>query len=164
MGRLFDAVAALIGGRQVVTYEAQAAIEMEALCDADLTPAGAGYQFEIDSDGSGGWIFDAAPIIAAIAADLRAGLPARMMAARFHGAVADLIAALAIAVRGQTGLMRVALSGGVFQNVTLIRMVEERLAAEGFVVCIHRLVPANDGGLALGQAAIAATRAAASIR
>ena len=164
MGRLFDAVAALIGGRQVVTYEAQAAIEMEALCDADLTAAGAAYQFEIDSDGSGGWIFDAAPIIAAIVADLRAGLPARTMAARFHGAVADLIAALATAVRGQTGLMRVALSGGVFQNVTLVRMVEERLAAGGFVVCIHRLVPANDGGLALGQAAIAAARAAASVR
>jgi hydrogenase maturation protein HypF len=161
MGRLFDAVAALIGGRQVVTYEAQAAIEMEALSHEANAVAGTPYQFSIGSDGEGGWVFDAAPIIAAIAAGVQAGQHANALAVRFHAAVADLIGTLATVLRGQSGLAQVALSGGVFQNLTLVRMVEERLSAAGFVVLVHRLVPPNDGGLALGQVVVAAARASA---
>ena len=126
-------MASLAGVRQVVTYEAQAAIELESLIDEYRVPAAGAYQFAISSDGSGGWLVDAAPVIAAVAADVRGGTPVNAMAAHFHMAVAELMAALASAVRRETGLTRVALSGGVFQNVTLVRLAEERLEAAGFV-------------------------------
>jgi hydrogenase maturation protein HypF len=99
--------------------------------------------------------FDAAPLIRAVAADVRAGVDATVIAAKFHNAVADVIVQLALRLRDQRGLQRVALSGGVFQNVTLLQLVVEQLRASNFDVLTHRLVPPNDGGLALGQAVIA---------
>jgi hydrogenase maturation protein HypF len=153
LGRLFDAVAALAGVCQRVTYEGQAAIELEALVDADarLGDAQAGYAFDI-----GEHQVEAAPVIAALVADLRAGKPANLLAARFHAAVARMLVEVCCRLRGQTGLDQVALSGGVWQNAWLLRLTSHRLQAAGFTVHAHRQVPSNDGGLALGQAAIAA--------
>jgi hydrogenase maturation protein HypF len=154
LGRLFDAVAALCGVRQTVTYEAQAAIEMEALATdevADVTDSA--YQFDVQEV-----TFDAAPVIRAIVADLRASVGAPVIAARFHNAVSELILTLSRRLRERRGLNTVALSGGVFQNVTLLASVLRRLQADGFEVLTHRLVPPNDGGLALGQAVIGAKR------
>lgn len=147
-GRLFDAVASLAGVRQTVTYEAQAAIEFEALAAPEVET---GYAFEFEDSR-----FDAAPVIRAATADVLAGLPVAVMAAKFHNAVADLIAQLSLRLRRQTGLNRVALSGGVFQNTTLLKLATGRLQDHEFTVLTHRRVPPNDGGLALGQAVIGA--------
>jgi len=148
MGRLFDAAAALAGVRQTVTYEAQAAIEFEALVERDETDA---YPFDYANG-----IIDPAPLWAALLDDRRAGLPAGRVAARFHNGVARMTADVCRALRETHGLNDVVLCGGVWQNVTLLRRTLVLLAADGFTVYTHRLVPPNDGGLALGQAAVAA--------
>lgn len=150
-GRLFDAVASLVGVRHAVTYEAQAAIEFEALAAPGIE---SGYAFEFD-----GSQFDAAPLIQAVAADVLVGLPVPVIAAKFHNAVADLIIRVSLRLRQQTSLNRVALSGGVFQNTTLLELATDRLQAHEFTVLTHRHVPPNDGGLALGQAIIGAIKA-----
>jgi hydrogenase maturation protein HypF len=147
-GRLFDAVAALVGVRETVTYEAQAAIEFEALIDSGVEDS---YAFEVNET-----TFGAAPVIRAVAADLRASVPVPVIAARFHNGAADLILALSQRLRQEHGLNVVALSGGVFQNVALLERSLRRLRAAGFEVLTHRLTPPNDGGLALGQAVIGA--------
>jgi len=147
MGRLFDAAAALAGMRQAVTYEAQAAIEFEAACDSDETAA---YPFDYANG-----IIDPAPLWAALLADRRAGLPLPRLAARFHNGVAHMTRDVCRRLRAAHGLDQVVLSGGVWQNMTLLRATLALLAAGGFTVYTHRLVPPNDGGLALGQAAVA---------
>lgn len=148
MGRLFDAIAALAGVRQTVNYEAQAAIELEALVD----PAESGaYAFRLLPD-----VVDPLPVIAAVVADVRAAVPLPAIAARFHNGVAQMVAALCRQLRETSDLNAVALSGGVWQNMTLLRATLPLLAADGFTVYTHRRVPTNDGGLALGQAAVAA--------
>jgi hydrogenase maturation protein HypF len=152
-GRLFDAVAALIGVRQTITYEAQAAIELEAICDEAETGR---YPFDIGSGGSETIILDPAPMLAAIVRDLRAGIRCTIIAAKVHNTLAEVILAISVRLGEQTGLKAVALSGGVFQNVFLLRRTRARLQAAGFRVLVHRAVPPNDGGLALGQAAIGA--------
>ncbi|MCE7989341.1 MAG: carbamoyltransferase HypF [Caldilinea sp. CFX5] len=149
MGRLFDAVAALAGVRQTATYEAQAAIEFEALA---VEAADMPYRFDVAPDGQ---IFDAAPVVKAVAADLLQGVPVGEIAIKFHQAVADLILQLSLVVRQEEKLNTVALSGGVFQNVLLLRLAVARLEAAGFQVLTHRLTPPNDGGLALGQVLVA---------
>jgi hydrogenase maturation protein HypF len=154
MGRLFDAVAALAGVRQQVTYEAQAAIELEALAGEPARTQTGGYRFALDRTREP-WRFDAAPVIRAVVDDVQDDVPAAIIGDKFHNAVADLILDLSLAVRAERSLNQVALSGGVFQNVTLLRLAADRLNAAGFHVLVHRLVPPNDGGLALGQAVIA---------
>ena len=173
MGRLFDAAASLAGIRQTVTYEAQAAIEMEAVQVARGKWQGAEeigqgrervgfelkdrpYQFALPTGmrENGPVTFDAAPVIRAVVEDVQAQTPAEVISARFHAAVADLILVLALQARQHTQLDVVALSGGVFQNVTLLAAATSRLREAGFHVLTHRLVPPNDGGLALGQAII----------
>jgi hydrogenase maturation protein HypF len=153
MGRLFDAVAALAGVRQRVTYEAQAAIELESL--AVLETDGV-YAFHLPPVVYYGdpVELDAAPVIRAVVLDVRKGVPAAVIAGRFHRAVADLILEICGQVWEQQGVFRVALSGGVFQNVTLLELVRQRLQAADFEVLTHRQVPPNDGGLALGQAIV----------
>lgn len=159
MGRLFDAVASLVGVLQVVSYEAQAAIWLEALVDPAEHTA---YHFTItapDEDGpdmGGPHLLDPAPVLAAILQDWRAQTPAPIIAARFHNGVALAVRDLCILARDATGLTTAALSGGVWQNSTLLRKTVTLLADAGFTVLTHRLVPPNDGGLALGQATIAA--------
>ncbi|MCU1700278.1 MAG: (NiFe) hydrogenase maturation protein HypF [Mycobacterium sp.] len=147
MGRLFDAVAALAGVRQEVAYEAQAAIEFEGLSrGVDGGPRR--YAFGIDTAHVPAEI-DAAAVLSAVIADVRARVPAGVIGARFHRAIADLICDLA-EVNG-AGPRTVALSGGVFQNALLLRMAVHGLQAKGFDVITHRHVPPNDGGIALGQ-------------
>jgi hydrogenase maturation protein HypF len=148
MGRLFDAVAALAGVRQTVNYEAQAAIELEALVDPAETGA---YPFRLLHN-----MVDPLPVIAAVADDARTGTPLPAIAARFHNGVANMVAAVCRQLRDHTGLNAVALSGGVWQNMTLLHATVPLLAADGFTVYTHRRVPTNDGGLALGQALVAA--------
>ena len=147
MGRLFDAVSALAGVRQTVAYEAQAAIELEGLsrdCDCGTTA----YAFGIDR-GRSPAIIDPAPVLAAVVSDVRAGASAGVIGARFHRAVAALVVDLAQTASQERHT--VALSGGVFQNALLLRLVLQALRAKDFDVITHRLVPPNDGGLALGQ-------------
>jgi hydrogenase maturation protein HypF len=189
-GRLFDAVAALLGVRDEITYEGQAAIELEQLADPAETLA---YRASIDAtDGtvtegagseSGGsepagsgvagseavahWAGSAAggpfrasgaDLVAAVAADLAAGVPRERIAARFHNGVAALVVDGCELLRERHGLATVALSGGVFQNLLLLGRTVDGLEARGFTVLTHSRVPCNDGGISLGQAVVAAAR------
>jgi hydrogenase maturation protein HypF len=154
MGRLFDAASALAGVRQTANYEAQAAIEFEAL--VDLTE-GYSYGFGI-RDTETPIMLEPGPVLAAIVDDVRGSVPAGTIAARFHAAVATMIVEVAERLRERTGITTVGLSGGVFQNVTLTHAAATALGEREFDVLTHRLVPPNDGGLALGQAVIAAGR------
>ncbi|GAA2793844.1 carbamoyltransferase HypF [Kitasatospora paracochleata] len=162
MGRLFDAVSSLAGICHRSGYEAQAAIELEAAA-AEFGPAtgpGGGYAFALQPAASG-WIADPGPLLAAVVADLAAGAPAGLVAARFHTAVADLVRAVCAAARERHGTTTVALSGGVFANALLSSACAQGLGEDGFTVLRHRRVPPNDGGLALGQLMVAARSAAA---
>jgi hydrogenase maturation protein HypF len=150
MGRLFDAVAALLGVRDRVEYEGQAAIELEQRADPR---DGGTYPVRLD-DGSP-FTVTGADLVAAVVADLRAGVDVPSIAARFHNAVAALVVAGARRLRETTGLTTVALSGGVFQNLLLLERTVTGLEAEGFGVLVHHRVPPNDGGISLGQAAVA---------
>ncbi|OBI78350.1 carbamoyltransferase HypF [Mycobacterium sp. E740] len=147
MGRLFDAVSSLVGVRQVVDYEAQAAIELEGLCRGiDCGPGS--YGFALDGHDAT-VLIDPAPVVRAVVRDLRDGVPPSLIGARFHRAVADLVVDLACA---HTDPSRpVALSGGVFQNGLLLDLTLNALNARGLQVITHRVVPPNDGGIALGQ-------------
>jgi hydrogenase maturation protein HypF len=147
MGRLFDAVSALLGVCEVSTYEGQAAIELEAA--ADPTETGA-YPFEIGAD-----TFSAAPLLAALLADWRAGVPAPVLAGRFHNSLAGLAGQICQDVRRRTGISTAALSGGVWQNRLLLEKTLKILADGQFTVLTHRLLPPNDGSLSLGQALVA---------
>jgi hydrogenase maturation protein HypF len=152
MGRLFDALSSLLDLRHSVSYEAQAAMELETA--ADVGVAASAYRFPSDERE-----IDAAPVLRAVVDDLRAGHPVGAVAARFHLAVSRMIVDVAVRLRERTGIDRVALSGGVFQNVLLVRLARAELGARGFRVLSHRVVPPNDGGLALGQVAVAGRRA-----
>ena len=148
LGRLFDAVAALAGGRQQVTYEGQAAIELESLVDPSIAAC---YHFETQADGS----FTAVPVITAVVHDIHQNVPLSTIAAKFHNGLAQLIIQLATHHARQTGIHSIALTGGVFQNITLLDKTVRGLTAAGLTPLFHQRVPANDGGLALGQAMIA---------
>jgi hydrogenase maturation protein HypF len=211
-GRLFDAVAALLGVRDTINYEGQAAVELEQLA----APDEAGwYQAGMPSDGThranetapiqatpdqarrhstgtsndGTYRADRAELVRAAAGqadgyhagvsshrtfclngvdlvraaadDLRAGIRREVVAARFHNGVAAAIEAGCVLARERSGLGTVALSGGVFQNLLLLRETERRLAAAGFTVLTHSRVPCNDGGISLGQAVVAAAHGGA---
>jgi hydrogenase maturation protein HypF len=147
-GRLFDAVAALVGVRRVATYEGQAAIELEAIVDPHERGS---YPARLD-----GAHIVGADLVAAALADVRRGAGAGVIAARFHRGLAAAAAACCARVRDDTGLGTVALSGGVFANVVLLAELGKRLRDTGFEVLRHRRVPCNDGGICLGQAVVAA--------
>ena len=159
-GRLFDAVAALAGVRQRVSYEGQAAVELEWLATG-VAPAGL-YPFELyqphqpEPAMDTPLVVDTRPLITGVAADARGGMPAALIARRFHSTVVEIIAAVCLRLRSGTGLDAVIPSGGVFLNALLTTEVSARLRAEDFRVYRHRLVPPNDGGLSLGQLAVAA--------
>jgi hydrogenase maturation protein HypF len=148
MGRLFDAVAAILGVCQSITYEAQGAIELEACLD----PEEAG-RYTIDIEGG---LMDARPLIRALVSDLRAGTSVPRLSARFHNTVAALALEVSALMRTKHGVSTVALSGGVWQNRTLLAHTVRSLERGGFEVLIHRRVPTNDGGISLGQVAVAA--------
>jgi hydrogenase maturation protein HypF len=151
MGRLFDAVSSLLGLRHEISYEAQAAILLEMA--AAEHPDADGYEFDL-----GGSIIDQRPVVRAIVDDLRARAPVGRIARRFHQAVADVVVSVARRERSNGGGSTAALSGGVFQNALLVTMCAAGLERAGFTVLTHHLVPPNDGGLALGQAFVAAHR------
>ncbi|MGQ0542679.1 MAG: carbamoyltransferase HypF [Blastocatellia bacterium] len=148
MGRLFDAVSALLGVRSVVNYEGQAAIELEAIADECGSES---YQFEV----SDGGLIKTENVIRNAVEDLLDGRSTSEVSAKFHLSAANLIATMARSIRDERRLNRVALSGGVFQNMLLLRQTCRLLESDGFDVLIHRRVPTNDGGISLGQAAIA---------
>jgi hydrogenase maturation protein HypF len=152
-GRLFDAVAALLGVRTVVTYEGQAAIELEGLAERG-TP-GPVLPFSIDTTDDDCLVLDFRPMVREITEAVLTGDDRADLARAFHATVAKGTAEMCIAIREATGLDRVVLSGGVFQNRLLAEGVHDLLTARKFQVFTHRLVPPNDGGLALGQAIIA---------
>jgi hydrogenase maturation protein HypF len=153
MGRLFDAVSSLLDLRHEVSYEAQAAIELEHAAAGHLDDAVA-LGFDCGSDG----VYDAAPVVADLVRARRAGASVGAAAAGFHLAVADLAVHAARASRARTGPATVVLTGGVWQNTLLSTLARARLGDAGFDVRSHRLVPPNDGGLALGQVFVAAHR------
>lgn len=149
-GRLFDAAAALCGVRDRVTYEGQAAAELEQLADRETHDA---YPCAI----SGG-VIDGVGLFRALAEDLAAGRAVQHAAAAFHNGLAGGVVGACIAARESHGLDTVALSGGTFQNVLLLEAVGRRLAEHDFEVLTHHRVPPNDGGISLGQAVAAAAR------
>jgi hydrogenase maturation protein HypF len=166
MGRLFDAVAALAGLRTHVCYEGQAAIELEWLAGAtDEFDPGDRYPWELSpsphSD-DGPLSIDTRPLIRAVVEDVRTQSAPRDIARRFHATVADIVVRVCSQIRKRTGINEVVLSGGVFMNALLTLTAESRLKLDGFIVHRHRLVPPNDGGLSLGQVAVAAALARAA--
>jgi hydrogenase maturation protein HypF len=187
-GRLFDAVAALAGVRENVNYEAQAAIELEAAIERKLPIADgrfsilprpsppenppsdlplvaalpgslgdAGYPIAIREEGAA-WILDTRPMFLALVQNLREGVPTGVLSYRFHLGLVDVLARTAELVRGRTGLDRICLSGGSFQNCFLSEHLQKRLEREGFQLFTHAQVPCGDGGISLGQAMVAAHR------
>ena len=155
MGRLFDGVSALLGICSAVSYEGQAAIELEALAEPSDPLA---YPFQLDAS-STPWTIDPGEIVRGVLDDLRAGSPRERIADRFHNTIVEVIRAVCHRIRHERGLATVVLSGGCFQNMLLLERTTLGLKDDGFDVRYHRLVPTNDGGLALGQAVIALARA-----
>jgi hydrogenase maturation protein HypF len=159
MGRLFDAVSSLLGLRQEATYEAEAAMGLQWAAEEELGQGVPTQRYRFDLTDCE---FDASPVLRGLVADFRRGVGTGAMAAGFHVAVAHVVGVIAECQRARTGIGVVALSGGVFQNALLLGLVRCELEARRFDVLTHRMVPPNDGGLALGQAAIAGFRATAS--
>jgi hydrogenase maturation protein HypF len=158
-GRLFDAVAALAGVRTRVNYEGQAAVELEWLATEGRPDQTYPYELGPDPEGQtteAPWVIDTRPLIRAVVAEATRGVAATLMARRFHSTLVDLIAAVCGRLRQATRIETVVLSGGVFLNALLTHEVSARLTQDGFQVYRHRRVPPNDGGLSLGQLAIAA--------
>jgi hydrogenase maturation protein HypF len=147
MGRLFDAISALLGVCQVITYEGQAAIELEALADPDEEGV---YAYEITPEN----ILDPRLMIQNILEDQKNGLSIPTISGRFHNSISEMVLDISVRLREEYQLNRVALSGGVWQNMTLMNKTFKKLNSANFKIFIHQQVPANDGGLALGQAAI----------
>ncbi|MDI4658932.1 carbamoyltransferase HypF [Xanthobacter autotrophicus] len=153
-GRLFDAVAALLGlAPDRLSHEGEAAMALEAAAEGEAPP----YPFAWQADAEPAEI-DPAPLFTALMADLHAGRPRAAMATAFHTGLAEAFAGAAAQVAAAEGLTAVALSGGVFQNARLLAATLRRLEACGLIPLVPAAVPANDGGLALGQAVVAAAR------
>ncbi len=152
MGRLFDAVAALLGLADEALFEAQAAMALEAA--ADERENGSSRIRVIEQNGAILW--DARTIIKSVLEDRRHGDATPLIAARFHNSIAEAIVTVCRLARRRHDIGTIALSGGTFQNAMLADRTAERLSEDGFSVLLHRQVPCNDGGLCLGQAAVAA--------
>jgi hydrogenase maturation protein HypF len=157
-GRLFDGIAALLGLRTDASYEGQAAMEVEWLA-TDVSPAGiSAYDAEIfeNAGADSPLLIDTRPLFGCAAADLRRGTPAAVIARRFHSTLVAIVVDVCLRLRRETGLEAVVLSGGVFQNALLTTEVIAQLEREEFRVYRHCRVPPGDGGLSLGQLAVAA--------
>jgi len=155
IGRLFDAVGVLCGAPAHVSYEGQAAVELEALAwTAGAQASQGGYRWQRD-----GWlVLDPRAAISELAHDLERGVPAALVSARFHGGVAAATIDAVTAIASTGGLETAVLSGGVFQNRLLLERVAAGLEAAGLRVLVPRRLPPNDGGISFGQAAIAAAQ------
>ncbi|MBW1601929.1 carbamoyltransferase HypF [Streptomyces sp. JJ66] len=158
-GRLFDAVSSLVGVCHRAGYEAQAAIELEAAAARawPVPEPPPGYTFAVRAGaGERPDVLDPAPLLATLADDVRRGIPAPVLAARFHRALASAVVTVCRRARQASGATSVALTGGVFANALLDEACAEGLRAHGFTVLRHGQVPPGDGGLALGQLLVAA--------
>jgi hydrogenase maturation protein HypF len=152
-GRLFDAVAAILNIRHTVSYDGQAAIELEAM--AETVDAGDPLPFNITPASDGPVHIDFTPLFPALLSSLQDGIAPAGLAWRFHATVAQAALEVCTRIAGESGLKRIVLSGGVFQNRLLTEMLYTGLTNSGLQVFTHRLTPPNDGCIALGQAAIA---------
>ncbi|HTU87605.1 MAG TPA: carbamoyltransferase HypF [Solirubrobacteraceae bacterium] len=150
MGRLFDAVAAVAGIRAEVNYEGQAAIELEAACDPSERGS---YPIALTGEPL---VIDPRETIRAVAADVRAGRSSGVIARRFHRAIASATVEACVGLADAHATEVVALSGGVFQNRVLLESVSDGLTATGLRVLVPERLPAGDGGISYGQAAVAA--------
>ncbi len=154
LGRLFDGIAAIMGLRRSVSFEGQAAMELEGR----ITEAsGASFPFEIKQDEEGCFILDMSPTIRSIVDEVLSGTDKGIISSSFHWTLSRAFAAMAGEMRAATGIKRVVLSGGCFQNRILLERIVSELENAGFTVYCHNQVPANDGGVALGQAVVAAS-------
>jgi len=154
VGRLFDAVASLIGVRDTINYEGQAAIELEMIASEADNIRVMSYEYGVD-DRTDVWVIDSSPIITGVVTDLQRKVPVDVIAGKFHSTVAKIILHVCEKIRTRYGVNEVALSGGVFQNMLLLGQVFKLLTDAGFRVYIHSRVPTNDGGIALGQVMVA---------
>ena len=162
MGRFFDAAAAIAGIRADITYEGEAAIMLEYYASNFLKQNNVGssdkdvssYEVVISQQDSG-FVVETDSIISSLIDDIVDKKPIGFVAAKFHKTVADMVLKGCIRIRQTTALDRVCLSGGVFQNITLLELCIDLLEAYGFSVFVHSDVPTNDGGIALGQAVMA---------
>jgi len=164
MGRLFDAISALLGIRGEIDYEGQAAVELEMaayssviarrVSDEAIYDAQESYPYRIEED-EGIRIVYLRDLLSAIIEDLRLSIPMGRISVKFHNTVARMINEMCHLIADETGISQVALSGGVFQNRLLLRKTVRLLESSGFQVLTHRQVPCNDGGISLGQAVIA---------
>jgi hydrogenase maturation protein HypF len=150
-GRLFDSVAALLGLRHTVSFEGQAAAELEMLLEPDNTD-NSSYHFEIMKAEDRPWLLPVKPIIIGLVNDILKNIPPQLISRRFHNTLAALFTRVCPEIRNQKNINSVVLSGGVFQNLNLLRQVKTGLESLSFDVYIHEHVPTNDGGLSLGQA------------
>ncbi len=153
-GRLFDAVSALIGVRDEIEFEGQAAIDLEMQSDEGKHGV---YEFAMPH--ADPLVIDTEPIIRGIVDDIKANVTAAVIGAKFHDTVAKLIIDVCLALKERTEINTVAVSGGVFQNATLYHKVITGLRAKGFKILLHKQLPVNDGGISLGQAVVAYTLA-----
>ena len=151
MGRFFDAISSILSVRDEVHYEGQAAIELEMIADLDVKEE---YPFYLEKE-ERPMLIDPKEIVRGVVRDLVEGVPSSKISGKFHRAIARIIVETCDAIRYEKGLNRVALSGGVFQNISLLSFVTKGLKESGFEVYVHHLVPTNDGGVSLGQAVIA---------
>jgi hydrogenase maturation protein HypF len=151
-GRMFDAVAALLGLCHHTTYEGQAGMELEALA-TDIPDSGC---YDFACAGEDPMVLDTRPVIHGIVEDIRQAVPKSQIARKFHSTFIELIRVVCSQLSRQSGIKTVALSGGVFMNAILLQETIDGLRRDGFRVLFHIQVPANDGGLCLGQLAIAA--------
>ncbi len=155
MGRLFDAVSALIGVRGEIDYEGQAAVELEMLA-GDGIGGGGGYPYSV-TENNGMSVIQLRELFSAIIGELGRGVSPAVISARFHSSVAEMVAGVCRLVARATGIKQVTLSGGVFQNRLLLKMAIPLLEGAGLSVLTHRQVPTNDGGISLGQAVVASS-------
>jgi hydrogenase maturation protein HypF len=157
-GRLFDAVSALIGVRDIIQYDAQAAIELEV--QACRYPSETGEYPFWWRDHDNVHVIGLDMIFQSIMKEIYNRMPISVIAKRFHNTIARMISSLCLTISEETGITQVALSGGVFQNRLLLRQAMKLLKADGLSVILHRQVPCNDGGISLGQAVIGGTLSA----
>ena len=155
IGRLFDAVAALCGLRSSINYEGQAAVELEAACDPDERGA---YPIDVGAGAGGGLVIDPREALGAIRDDLAAGVDVGRVASRFHAAIANATVSACTSAASSCGTELVVLAGGVFANRRLLERAAGGLAACGLRVLTPARLPAGDGGISYGQAAVAAAR------
>lgn len=159
MGRLFDGVASLLGLQHTVTFEGQAAIQLECIADERVT---SGYRFDIDfpvgSNGDKPLVIRWQPVVEQIVKDVNAGISPAIISAMFHHSIAAMVLQVCAIISDRQGIDIVILSGGVFQNNFLLSRTVRGLQSQGFEVYFHEKIPSNDGGISLGQAIIASER------